>query len=49
MADDKEKRDDGDKPSVPMGSNELVIPSDGGSLRPAMTHRDSHSPMTKAE
>lgn len=49
MADDKEKRDDGDNPRVSMGNNELVIPADGGSLRPATVHRDSHTPMTKAE
>lgn len=48
MADKEKPRDDGDRPDIPQG-NEIQIPSDGGSLRPAMTHRDSHSPMTKAE
>lgn len=49
MADkDTKGSDDGDKPDAPQG-NELVSPADGASLRPAMAHRDSHTPMTKAE
>lgn len=45
---DKERRDDGDRPDAPQ-TNELQIPADSGALRPAMTHRDSHSAMTRAE
>lgn len=49
MADkDTKTRDDGDNASKPNGDN-LLLPSSGASLPPAMVHRESHTPMTKAE
>lgn len=51
MADKETKgdaRDEGNKPNLP-DSDDIKLPSAGGSLPPAMVHRDSHSPMTKAE
>lgn len=49
MADNETKsdaKDEGDRPGLPDADDS---PKSGASLPPAMAHRDSHTPMTKAE